>query len=98
MANIFITRETSHRDMSPLNNVADEKMYVMSVTRDTSHPPIAPCTPREQSPFGDSTRHASTALLSSSLDRGKSIKVAVRIVRDISPGEPVNMCFFLAFE
>ena len=40
----------------------------MSVVLDTSHSPIGPCELSEQSPFGDCSRHASTALLSSALD------------------------------
>ena len=44
----------------------------MSVILDTSHSPIGPCGPLEQSPFGDSLRHASTALLSCTFDSGKN--------------------------
>ena len=47
-------------------------MRLMSVTRDTSQVPIAPCGPFEHLPFGDSLRHASTALLSCTLDRGEN--------------------------
>ena len=48
-------------------------MAVISVTLDTSHDSMGPCAPLEQSPFGESfLRHASTALLSSVLDRGKN--------------------------
>ena len=45
----------------------------MSATLDTSHCPIGPCgvRPSKQLPsIGDCSRHASTALLSSALDRG----------------------------
>ena len=44
----------------------------MSVILDTSHSPIGPCGPLEQSPFGDSLRHASTALLSCTFDSDKN--------------------------
>ena len=50
-------------------------MRLMSVTRDTSHVPIGPCRPFKHLPFGDSLRHASTALLSWTLDRGKNAGV-----------------------
>ena len=40
------------------------------VTLDTSHSPIGPCGPLEQSPSGDNFRHVSTALLSCTLDCG----------------------------
>ena len=43
--------------------------------RDTSHSPIVPCGPLEQSPFGDNFRHALTALLSSGLDSGENAGV-----------------------
>ena len=65
-----ITFETSHFETSPLNVFALENILLMSVTRDTSHSPMGPCEPVEQSPFGDSFRHASTALWSCALDRG----------------------------
>ena len=44
----------------------------MLVTLDTSHSPIGPCRPLEQSPTGDSSRHALTAPLSSILDCGEN--------------------------
>ena len=47
----------------------------MSVTRDTSHSSIGPCGPLEPSPCVDSLRYASTALLSSALDRGENTGV-----------------------
>ena len=43
--------------------------------RDTSHSPIGPCGPLEQSPFGDNFRHALTALLSSGLVSGENAGV-----------------------
>ena len=47
-------------------------MRFISVTLDTSHSAIRPYGASEQSPFGDSLMHASTALWSSTLDRGKN--------------------------
>ena len=44
----------------------------MSVTRDTSHSPIGPCGPSEQSPLGDTLRHALRALSSSALEGGEN--------------------------
>ena len=44
----------------------------MSVTPETSHSPISPCGPLEQSPSGDSSRHALNAPQSSSLDCGEN--------------------------
>ena len=42
---------------------------------DTSHVPIDPCGPLEHAPFGDSLRHASSALLSWTLDCGENADV-----------------------
>ena len=67
----------------------------MSVMRDMSHDPIAPYVLSEQSPFGESFRHASTVLLSCSLDAGENI---VHIVREIDPYEPANISLLVAFE
>ena len=55
-------------------------MSLISFTLDTSHSAIDPCRPLEQSPFGNNLRHALTAVLSSTLDRGKN---AVGGVRDL---------------
>ena len=49
----------------------------MSVTRETCQFPIGPCGPLEQSPPGDSSRHALTAPLSSILDFGENAAVGV---------------------
>ena len=46
--------------------------WLMSPTRDTSHAPISPCRLVEQSPCGDTSRHAPTARLSSALDCGEN--------------------------
>ena len=50
-------------------------MRLMSVTRDTSHAAIGPWGPSKQLPCGDSLRHASTALLSCTLDSGENAGV-----------------------
>ena len=44
----------------------------MSVIRDTSHVSLGPWGPSKHLPFGDSLRHVSSALLSSSLDCGEN--------------------------
>ena len=77
---------------------------------DTSHSPIGPCGPVEQSPFGDNLRHASMALLSSDFDcgektavgrgeaglaEGKTVNVPVHSFRNIDPPEPVNISILL---
>ena len=66
------TLDTSHFERSPLNDVVYEKTRPMSATPDTSHSPMAPFELVEQSPLGDSLRHASTTLLSWTLDCGKN--------------------------
>ena len=82
-----VTRDTSHFEMSPLKNDAEENMRLMSVTRDTSHASIGPCGPFKHSPFGDSLRHVSTALLSCTMDCGENAGVgaggAVGLSREI---------------
>ena len=74
-----VTLDTSHLQMSPLNNPAWANMRLMSVTLDTSHSPIGPCGNLEQSssgklyiPSGDNFRHATTALLRAALDCGEN--------------------------
>ena len=61
---IFVTLDTSHFEMSTLNNVAEEKRSSMISILDTSQSPICPCGPPEQSPFGENSRHVRTASLS----------------------------------
>ena len=83
------------------NDVAEENRRLMSVTRDTSHSPIAPCGPWSASPVGESSRYSSTALFSSALDRGENTRfevVIVQTVDDIDPDVPANMIVFFAFE
>ena len=72
---MFFTLDTSHLEMSLSNNLARANMRLMSVTRDTSQVPIGPCGPLKHLPFGDSLRHASTALLSCTRDAGENAGV-----------------------
>ena len=68
-----VTRDTSHFDMSLLKDAAPRNMALISVTLDTSHFPIAPYGPSEQSPSEDtSTRQMVMALLSSAMDFGEN--------------------------
>ena len=67
-----LTLDTSHLEISPLKKFAYENMWLMSVTLKTSHSPICPYGPFRQSPFGESLRHASTDLLSSTLNCGRN--------------------------
>ena len=67
-----LTFDTSHFEMSPRNNFSVENNCLMSVTFDTSHSLIRPCRWVGQLPFGNNVMHAFTALLSSTLDRGKN--------------------------
>ena len=62
----------------------------MSVTRDTSHSPISPCGLLEQSPSGDSFRHAARVFLSSVVDPGENVGLEVQPVED-------NFLFFPPF-
>ena len=66
-----VTFETSHFDMSPLNDSPPMKMALMSVILDTSHSPIGPCSPSEQSSSTES-RRVMTALLSSFWECGEN--------------------------
>ena len=72
MPDMSCTLETFQFEMSLLKEVAPENMRLMSVTRDTSHFTIGPCGPSKQSPFGDISRHARTALSSCSLECGEN--------------------------
>ena len=94
-----VTCATSHCEMSPLKLVIANK-WLISVTLDTSHSPIGPCTPVEQSPSEERRRHARTDFKSSNLDCGANTEIVVMPigVHDIDPGEPLNMKFLVAFE
>ena len=72
MVFMSLTLNTFHFEISPLNDPAPMKMELMSMILDTSHSPIAPCGPAEQSPFGDNFRHAVTLFLSASLVCGEN--------------------------
>ena len=71
MSNMSFTLDTSHFEMSPLNNNAFENIRSMEVTRDTSHAPIGPYGPVEQSPSDENARHSFTAFLRPSFDCGR---------------------------
>ena len=66
----------------------------MSTTRDTSHSPIISLCDPEQSPFGDRSRHASTAFLSSAVDCGEREEAAMlvprTVVADINSNDPTD--------
>ena len=51
------------------------KISCMSTTWGTCQSPIAPCALPEQSPFGDTAKHLSTALFSWALDFGENAVV-----------------------
>ena len=42
ISSMSVTLDTSHLDMSPLNDVAERNMYAISVTLDTSHLEMSP--------------------------------------------------------
>ena len=72
MLHALVIFDTSHLEMSPLNLFApgteSSLNNWMSTTADTSHDPIGPCGPLEQSV--DSRRHSAIAAWSSALDFG----------------------------
>ena len=72
---IFVTRDTSHRERSPLNAFACMNVSLISVTDDTSQSLIGPCAPLEQSPVGDTSRHATKTFFRSALDCGENAVV-----------------------
>ena len=72
MRDMLVTLETSHLDRLLLNEFALENTPLMSVTLDTSQSPSCPLGPLAQPPFGESLRHASTALLSPALNSGEN--------------------------
>ena len=93
MPRMVVTLDTSHLEMSPLNLSAPRTASglnnsFISVTAETSHAPIGPCGPLEQSL--DSCRHSAMAAWSSALDfvaqpmvrycdRGHTVAVRVRV-------------------
>merc|ERR1719487_2354077 len=87
-----VTRPTSQFEMSALKELAESNIEFISVTFDTSHVPIGPYGPLEQSV--DSLRHASTASLSSVRVFGENtdevvvlvvVAVVVRVVVAVVP-------------
>ena len=76
------TLDTSHSEMSALKDVESIKIVLISVTRDTSHSPIAPCGPSEQSPRGDTFVQSWIPLLSSALDCGENMDWPAREFRE----------------
>ena len=68
--NMSVTRDTFHFETSP-RKVEESNTLVMSVNLDTSHSPIGPLGPPEQSSLRDSLMHAFTAVASSEFDRGE---------------------------
>ena len=65
-----VTLDTSHRDMSPLNELGtpSKNSQLISVTAEISQDPIGPCRPLEQSE--ESFRHSVMAAFTSVLDFG----------------------------
>ena len=68
---MLVTLDTSHLEMSLLNNGAAGRcqIFFISVTAETSQYPTSPCGPLEQS-LGDSSRQSLMAVWSSALDFG----------------------------
>ena len=96
---IVVTRDTSQLEMSLLKRYALLNTSLMSVTRDTSHSPIGPCGLSLPSPSDKISRYLSTALWSSSLDRGENTGgTVVQTFGDIDPGDPSNISNLVAFE
>ena len=91
---MFRTLDMSHFERSPLNNVASRNISLISVTRDTSHSPIGPCGPLEQSPCGHILMCASTAVLSSALDCGENTGVVAHtgLLKLFIPHAPLQQC------
>ena len=91
--NIFsmlVTLDTSHLEMSALNDDASGTLFalnklIISVTPDTSQDPIGPCGPSEQSK-SPRFRHSAMAASSSALDLGAHpyVVVVVGIVVSVS--------------
>ena len=107
-----VTLDTSHLEISALKDVAPANIQSISVTSDTSHASIRPSGLVAQSPVGDISRHATTALRSCALvfvegmgdgtplvvaDAGGA-EVIMHAVGDIDPCEPSNMLPWFAVE
>ena len=87
-----VTCPTFHVDRSWLNDLASENIEFKLVTWDTSHSPIGPYGPVEQSPTGDSLKHASAAALRSSLSCGKNVVPKKVVVRCWSHASKLMQC------
>ena len=69
MSLMSLTLDTSHLEMSPLNDESEWNIpHILSDTAETFQDPIGPHRPLEQSE--DSTRHTEMAPWSSNLDFG----------------------------
>ena len=71
MRYMVVTLDTSHAEISPLNEAVTSRLsnrLFISVTADTFQDPIGPSGPLEQSV--DSFRHTIMAAVSSALDSG----------------------------
>ena len=86
------TLYTSHFETSSINAVARAKRRVMVLMLDTSHSPISPCGPLRQSPFGNNSRHVSTARLSSGLECGENAGWDGVVRSGLGQGETVGLC------
>merc|ERR1712203_922784 len=70
----------------------------MSVTCDTSHLPIGPCSLVGRLSSEETSKQSSTARVSSSRDRGENTGNVAHTVSDMAPSELANMSIFDAFE
>ena len=75
MAHMLVTLDTSHLEMSPLNDGEAGtshawNKFLIFFTPETSQDPIGPCGPLEQSAFEESSVHSAMASWSSVLDFG----------------------------
>ena len=97
IAAMSVTFDTFHFEISVLKDFASEKRLDILFILDTFHFPIGPRKPLEQSLSGFASRHALTAIRSSSADRAKKV-LRAHTSDDIDPGESSNIIGLLAFE
>merc|ERR1719460_1904848 len=94
---MVVTLDTFHLARSPLNADALANMANMLVTLDTSHDPIGPCGPLEQSK-SDAFGHSAMAARSSAFDLGaqaaREPSAGAQVVKTIT--RKIRM-FFLLF-
>ena len=93
---MFFTFETSQFEMSLLKDAAPMKTPLISVNLDTSHAPIDPCGPSEQSPFGDDFAQLVKAVLSSALDCGENKNSPVQKLGKMKIGKAKKKTWFEA--